>query len=316
MAALSGRRSVRPMFRNVVIGYDGPERGPEAVALGETLRDPRTGTLLLAAVYPESPVPAYGFASYDALIDLGPETERALGKARDTLPSATRVRTRAIAAPSAPRALTELAELEHADLVVVGSSHRGALGRVVPGTTADRLLHGAPCAVAVAPRGYRGGEVRHVGVAYDGSPEAEAALQAAEALALELKAALTVYCGVEPARPLESMIAAGTGAEWPSREAKEHARRLLYAVTDNAPAGLHPETLLLHGAPAEEIARRADGVIDVLFVGSRAYGPLRRALLGTVSGALVRGAGCPVIVIPRTAITPREAPETAAAARA
>ena len=112
------------------------------------------------------------------------------------------------------------------------------------------------------------------------------------------------------------MIAAGTGGEWPSQAAKGRVRRLLYAVSDNAPQGLEPETVLLHGAPAEEIARRVQGVVDLLFVGSRGYGPLRRALLGGVSGALVRDAGCPVIIIPRTAVGPRRAPEAAAAARA
>ena len=49
-------------------------------------------------------------------------------------------------------------------------------------------------------------------------------------------------------------------------------------------------------------------MIDLLFVGSRGYGPLRRALLGNVSGAVVREAGCPVVVTPlRTAIAPRHA---------
>jgi nucleotide-binding universal stress UspA family protein len=316
MARLLAARSVRIMFRTIVIGYETRERGGEAVALGEVLRDPGKGTLLLAAAYTPAPVPAYGFEPYEAIVDLHDQTERALGEARDALPAAARTRIRAVPAASAPRALTELAEAEHADLVVVGSSHRGALGRVVAGTTAERLLHGATCAVAVAPRGYRGGDVRHLGVAYDGSPEANAALHAAEVLALELTADLSVYCVVEPARAIDSMIAAGTGAEWPSREAKEHARRLLYAVTDNAPQGLRPETLLLHGAPAEEINRRAHGVIDLLFVGSRAYGPLRRALLGTVSGALVRGAACPVVVLPRTALAPDRAPAAAVAGRA
>jgi hypothetical protein len=38
----------------------------------------------------------------------------------------------------------------------------------------------------VASRGYSGGDIRRIGVAYDGSPVADAALRAAESLALEL----------------------------------------------------------------------------------------------------------------------------------
>ena len=306
------------MFRSIVIGYDAPGRGDEAVALAALLRDPREGTLLLTSAYPLAPaLTVGGFVVPEEIDRLRDETKEMLAAARDALPAHARTRIRAVASESPPRVLTEIAEAEHADLVVVGSSQRGAIGRVLPGTTAERLLHGAPCAVAVAPRGYRGGPVRHIGVAYDGSPEAEAALHAAQALAVELRAALTVYCVVEPTPPSAAMIAAGTGAEWPSRTAKDRARHLLWAVSDNAPAGLKPETLLLQGEPAVEIAARAHGVIDLLFTGSRGYGPLRRALLGSVSGALLRDAGCPVVVTPHTAIAqPDPAPNTARAVHA
>jgi nucleotide-binding universal stress UspA family protein len=199
-----------------------------------------------------------------------------------------------IPSDSASRALAAAAEAEQADLVVVGSSRSSAGGRLLPGTTAERVLHDAPCAVGVAPRGYRGGDIRRIGVAYDGSPEADAALRAAESLALELRAALTVYCVVEPTSPSTGMIAAG----------------------DNAPQCLKPEWLLVQGVPAAEIAGRAYGVVDLLFIGSHGHGPLGRALLGNVSGALVREAGCPVVVTPRTAVAPRRALPVAAGASA
>jgi len=301
------------MFRTIVVGYDGPERGGDAIALAEILRDPRHGSLLLTSAYLPTPVPAAPYVI--AGPDLRDPTDALLSEARAQLEGRVPVRT--ISVPAAPaRALTETAEREHADLVVVGSSHRGAVGRVVPGTTAERLLHGAPCAVAVAPRGYEGGDIRHIGVAYEGSPEAEAALRAAEALALELGAALTVYCVVEPPPAADSMIAAGSGAEWPSVTAKQHARQLLYYVADHAPKGLRPETLLLHGHAAEQIARRAAGAVDLLFAGSRGYGPLRRALLGSVSGALVRDAGCPVVITPRSAVAATRSPKPATAGHA
>jgi len=181
---------------------------------------------------------------------------------------------------------------------------------VLPGTTGEQLFHGAPCAVAIAPHGYKGGEIRYIGVAYEGSPEAEAALRAAEALAVELEAALTVYCVVEPAPATGSMIAAGTGGEWPAITAKQHARQLLYFVADHAPDGLEPETLLLHGRAAEQITRRSRGVVDVLFAGSRGHGPLRRAMLGSAACALVRDAVCPVVITPRSAVA-SHVPKTA-----
>ena len=168
----------------------------------------------------------------------------------------------------------------------------------------------------MAPRGYRGGDIRRIGVAYDGSPEADAALRAAEAVALELAAALTVYCVLRPSAPIASMFAAGTALSGRRTPPRSMVAVSSTRVADNAPHGLNPETLLLHGEPAAEIAARADGVLDLLFVGSRGYGPLRRALLGSVSAALVRDAGCPVIVTPRTAIAPGQPANVAGSAHA
>ena len=276
------------MFQNILIGYDELERGGEAIALAQTLRGPRTGNLVLTSVCPPD--------------DLGvprDKTEELLLVARDALPDKDQVTIRAIPSDSAARALSETAEVEHVDLIVVGSSRRSELGRLLPGATAERLLEDAPCPVAIAPRGYGVGDVRRIGVAHDGSPEADTALRAAESLAVELSAALTVYCVVEPGSP--------------SRAATERARRLVHGVVDNALRGSRPEWLLLQAVPAEEIAGRAYGVVDLLFVGSPADGPLRRALQGNVSGALVREAGCPVVVTPRTAVTPRRGLKAAAA---
>jgi len=287
--------SVRGMFQKILIGYDEAERGGEATALAETLRDPHTGTLVLTSVYPPGPLPIGGYVGPQDVERLREQAEELLLVARDALPDKDRVMIRAIPSDSAARVLSEVAEADRADLVVVGSSRRSTLGRLLPGTTAERLLHDAPCPVAVAPRGYSGGDIRRVGVAYDGSPEADAALRAAKSFALERSAALTVYCVVES----------------PSHVVTERTRDLLQGVVDNAPPGIRPEWLVLHGVPAAEIADRAYGVVDLLFVGSRGFGPLRRALLGNVSGALVRAAGCPVVVTPRTAVDPRRVPTAA-----
>ena len=66
--------------------------------------------------------------------------------------------------------------------------------------------------------------------------------------------------------------------------------------------GLNLETVLRRGRAAEQIARRTSGVVDLLFAGSRGFGLLRRALLDSVSGELVRDAGCPVVITPRSAV--------------
>jgi nucleotide-binding universal stress UspA family protein len=50
-------------------------------------------------------------------------------------------------------------------------------------------------------------------------------------------------------------------------------------------------------APAD----RKSAELDLLFVGSRGYGPLPAVILGGMSGPLMREAQCPVIALPRGA---------------
>src|SRR3954452_10895788 len=83
--------------------------------------------------------------------------------------------------PPAP-ALQRLAERDHTRAIVVGSSHRGPIGRVVPGGVAQRLLSGAPCPVVVAPVGYAerdAAPLETVGCGFDGSDGARAAWRVA-----------------------------------------------------------------------------------------------------------------------------------------
>ena len=89
---------------------------------------------------------------------------------------------RAVAGASPSHVLHELAEASDALAIVVGASHHGKALRLLAGSTPDAVLNHAPCPVAVAPDGYRdavhgAGGVRQVAVAYDGSPEAQHALE-------------------------------------------------------------------------------------------------------------------------------------------
>jgi hypothetical protein len=84
------------------------------------------------------------------------------------------VETTIVRASSPPHGLDQIAREHDAEMIVVGSTHRGRLGRITPGSVAERLLAGAPCAVGVAPAGFSAEpphSFRVVGVAFDGSPE-------------------------------------------------------------------------------------------------------------------------------------------------
>lgn len=54
------------------------------------------------------------------------------------------------------------------------------------------------------------------------------------------------------------------------------------------------------GDPARVLEAAAREGLDLLVLGSRGFGPLRRVLLGSVSSELVREAPWPVMVVPRS----------------
>jgi nucleotide-binding universal stress UspA family protein len=62
---------------------------------------------------------------------------------------------RAVGSGSPAHGLDHLAESEGASLIVVGSTRHGPRRRMLPGSTGERLLHGAACPVAVARRALR-----------------------------------------------------------------------------------------------------------------------------------------------------------------
>ena len=209
--------------------------------------------------------------------------------------------------------LAELARAEAADLIVLGSTHRGPLGRVVPGAMAGRLLGEAPCAVAVAPPGFgkaadgydgwrplSGGVEdpgpRVIGVGFDGSHAAREALDAAVELALPNNAALRVYT---VARNYAHPPAAASDGRMPGMPSEAQAlRELLHEAVAELPAEARALPVFLRGNPAEELIRATEAGVDLLVLGSRRGGPLRRALHGGVSNAVMAMASCPVLISP------------------
>jgi nucleotide-binding universal stress UspA family protein len=206
---------------------------------------------------------------------------------------------------SAPRALHELAEAQDAGLLVIGSTKQGAVGRLLPGSTAQRLMHGAPCPVAVVPHGWKaGGGLKTIGVAYVDTDEGREALRGAHALAGRAGALLRVLT-VARVRfaahaETEPRMAGRRGKDFDEVEG-EH-RVLAETAARDAVAQLDGEVEVEVDAFAEDPAPTliaASERLDLLVCGSRGYGPIRAVLLGGVSRRVAAEAHCPVIVLPR-----------------
>ena len=80
---------------------------------------------------------------------------------------------------------------------------------MVPGSTAQRLMHGAPCPIAVVPRSWqRGDGLRTIGVGYVDTAEGHNALEGALALARRSGAKLRVLSAAKERPPPRRTAAA------------------------------------------------------------------------------------------------------------
>ncbi len=301
------------MFRSVIVGFDASDQARDALALAWSLTA-ADGELVVCCVYPPDPPlvePIPSPLSTEA--EAGSRLKIARGQLADD-PRAVYVTRRGF---SAAEGLHAEAQERGCDLIVAGSSHRGTVGRILPGSVTRQVLQAAPCAVAIAPRGFHDAAVgppHAIGVAYDGSEQARAALDTAATIARQCGATVTVIAVVDVVHEL-----GGWAAAWSYGEVLDAERASAQAWVDEATASLHDlpaAGVVREGGAADELTG-ASATLDLLVVGSRNYGPLRRALLGSVSGRVAEHAACPVLVIPRHAADerPHLAPIAAQAGR-
>ena len=187
------------------------------------------------------------------------------------------------------------AEEQGADLLVVGSCSHGVFGRAMLGDDTRAALNGAPCAVAIASRGYADHPtpIAKVGVGYNGSPESKAALAVARELAAPTRR--TVHALEVVSIPTYAFTA---GSSRPS--IGESIDVMLQEANARMKALPDVEGRAVYGLTGEELAAFGDEV-DLLVVGSRGYGPVRRLVLGSTSDYLERHARCSLLVLPRAA---------------
>lgn len=267
------------MFDNVLVGVDGRPYGRDAMTLASRLKDP--GARLTLA-----------FVRSGSLAEDLEGSSKLLEQER----SAANLQAELVGVPAASpgRGLHEQAERQHADLLVVGSCARSALGRAMLGDDTRAALNGAGCAVAIASHGFaqRSEPIAKVGVAYNGSPESQAALAVARRLAASTGASVHALEVVSlPAVAYVGIVAPAIGDTIDALLKEASARMQQLSGVEGRAA---------YGLTGEELAAFSDEV-DLLVVGSRSYGPAKRLVLGSTSNYLERHARCSLLVLPRLA---------------
>jgi nucleotide-binding universal stress UspA family protein len=244
---------------------------------------------------------------------------------------------RAITAPSPASGLHNMLAAELPALAVAGSAERAPHGRVQLGTTTERLLDGAPCPLAIAPRGWAGRPLGEIAVAVLPSAEGRAALRAGAGLARAADVPLTVVMVLgdspdeaeaeelvrelaadgsrAPATPDRDDGLAAAGdlrpamhgiAVLPAPHLTGGGARVLRPALARTARRFEPEAWLdvvpdvYVGDPADTLVRVSMRA-DLLVLGSRAYGSAGEVHAGGVARLLLGGARCPVVIVPRDA---------------
>lgn len=275
------------MFTRIIVGVDCREGGRDALALAALLQAAGGGELV--ALHACAPAP---LLHADALTRVEAELAHVDVTARPLV----------VTDRSAAHALRTTAERDGAELIVIGSSRVAGVSRVLVADDAAATLHGAPCPVAVAPRDFASAPstLRRIGVGLDGSSESRVALELACRLAHLANAfvrAITVVAAPVPAWPAVAWNAAWAGS---AGAVPQRGERMLASAVAELERDVTPEVAV--GTAWEELAARSAD-LDLLVVGARGCGPLRRLVLGSTSTRLARHAACPLLVTPRTTCT-------------
>ncbi len=296
------------MFKTIVVGVDGREGGRDALHLAGRLALVNGGDLVAVRVLP--------FDYYVSRAGSPPFADLAEADARKAVQAeldaaSLEARIQVVGDSSPARALHGIAEQHNADVIVVGSTHHSRLGRVLAGDDAVGTIHGSSCAVAVAPRGLSAQEwrpVETIGVGFDGGAESRQALALAMSLAAECGASLKVRWVVQA--PVAQQDSTPYDHDWLARARADAEKGLAEGL-----AGVVAATGDVVVGDTVEMLVGLSREVDLLIVGSRAWGPVRRILIGSTAARLTHQAEGPMMILPRGAATgqPGEAEPSAQA---
>jgi nucleotide-binding universal stress UspA family protein len=288
------------MTAPIIVGVDGSDRSRDAVTLATRLAESEQ-ELLVVHVHP-----------YEQLGDLlsGAEREqlvrdvvdRTALTAMDALEDSTHRSMRLVSNRSPAAGLHAVAAEVGASLIVVGSSKRAGVGRVLSGGVAESVLTGAPAPVAIAPRGYARADrqLRSIGAGFDDSPESHEALRWAASFARRRAARLLAVAVHTPLAFGNLSTTGAIGFRSANETLRDQLAQRANDVIRSLGSGLDARDRLLIGDAARELAGLSRE-LDLLVLGSRGHGAVRTVLLGSVARAVVRTSRCPVVVVPRGA---------------
>ncbi len=285
----------------ILLATDGSEEAALAGRAAADLSNNTAAELHVVHVWTDVLPPAYPSVSLDNYSRLAKEeAERLLRRqAWNARITGGRVAGQYLKEGQPAQEIIALAEKLEVDLVVVGSRRMGRVKRLVAGSVSEGVVHRASCPVLVVCGGTW--PVGRVVVADDGSePARRAGDLAAEIAGLSGSEVVVVRAYEHPPEPVGGWSAQDRRKldevlRRNRRDLKKRAER----IEEIAPC--RPKTKLIKSKAASAINLVAEDSEDkqTLFaVGSRGLSAPKRAILGSVSTAVMRTADGPVLVVP------------------
>jgi nucleotide-binding universal stress UspA family protein len=138
-------------MRRILVGVDGSPASHKAARLAAEIAGRFDARLTLAYVVPRLLLPpdAYGLTVAEVEAEHRSHADEVLAAARAELGEAGAAAEVSVLYGPPAEALVEAADAAEADLVVLGSHGRGAVARVLLGSTTDRVVHLCPRPVLV-----------------------------------------------------------------------------------------------------------------------------------------------------------------------
>jgi len=194
--------------------------------------------------------------------------------------------------------LIELLEDVDADVLVLGALPAG--GAVVSGSTADRLLHASPVPVAISPRGYGSGsgKLTRLTCAYSATPDTvdmvRRCVEFGARLAVPLRVITFAVRGKTMYPPEVGIDAEDSILQaWASQ-----ARDILRELKTDGIVGDEVVLQVVTGGSWKEALDKVDWQEgEILALGTRPRGDIRRVFLGSRSGKIIRNSPVPVLVL-------------------
>lgn len=204
--------------------------------------------------------------------------------------------------------ICEVARRLNADLIVIATHGYTGYRHIFLGSTAERVVQHSRCPVLVVrpharhwdgatdPRTRKGFKLAKILVPIDFSDCSKAAFTYASGLARDFNAELRLVYVINPHwYPFGDKYAALDAARLMDEAAKA-ARKQMRRMA--ATANVRYSVGVIHGSPAMEICKAANGDADLIVIPTHGRTGLGHVLIGSVAEHVVRYAHCPVLVIP------------------